>query len=137
MTKGIAAAISAVQTVMLTLPGIRYAPIDPPDSIAQAEPVAICMAGRGQVNYSSGLLIYNPITLLLWITVTHKDTPRDSAKLIDYGDDVPAALWTSLDLAGAVDTIEAVRIAGYGPWVVNSMDRFGWAFEIDVRITAC
>lgn len=137
MTKGIANAIAAVQALMLEQPGIRHAPIDPPDRIAQAEPVAICMAGRGRVQYTGGLLVYNPVTLLLWVTVTHKDTPRDSAKLIDYGDTVPAALWSSLDLDGAVDSIEDVRMVGYGPWVVNSMDRFGWHFEIDVRITAC
>ena len=41
------------------------------------------------------------------------------------------------DLAGTVDSIEQIRIAGYGPWQINGMPRYGWAFEIDVRITAC
>ena len=104
---------------------------------AQAEPVSICMVGPGFVNYSDGLTIYNPITLRLWLTVAHKDTGRDDAKVIGYGDTVPAALWATKDLSGTVDSIEQIRIVGYGPWQINGMPRYGWAFEIDVRITAC
>ena len=137
MAKGIQYAIAAVQDVMLTLPGIRYAPDNPVDMAAQAEAVAICMAGTGLVNYSDGLTIYNPITLRLWVTVAHKDTTRNDAAVIGYGDTVPGALWSTIDLDGTVDSIEAVRIAGYGPWTVNGMARYGWAFEIDVRITTC
>lgn len=137
MTKGIQYAIAAVQDILLAQSGVRYAPDNPKDLAAQAEPVSICMAGPGSIDYADGLTIYNPITLRLWLTVAHKDTGRDDAKVIGYGDTVPAALWASLDLAGTVDVIEAVRIVGYGPWQINGMARYGWAFEIDVRITAC
>lgn len=137
MTKGLSYAIAAVQDVMLALPGIRYAPDNPPDMAAHAEAVSICMAGPGTVDYADGLTIYYPMTLRLWVTAAHKDTARNDAVVIGYGDTVPAALWASLDLAGTVDAIEALRIVGYGPWVINGMARYGWAFEIDVRITAC
>ena len=59
--------------------------------------------------------MYNPITLRLWLTVAHNDTPRNDAKVIGYGDTVPAALWAYIDLAATVDGIEAIRIVGYGP----------------------
>ena len=138
MTKGIQYAIAAVQDVLLAQSGVRYAPDNPKDLAAQAEPVSICMAGPGIIDMTpGGLIVYNPITLRLWLTVAHKDTGRDDAKVIGYGDTVPAALWASLDLAGTVDVIEALRIVGYGPWQINGMPRYGWAFEIDVRITAC
>lgn len=137
MTKGIQYAIAAVQDVMLAQVGVRGGPDFPPDKIAQAEPFSVCMAGTGSVDYSDGLTIYNPITLRLWLTVAHTDTPRNDAKVIGYGDTVPAALWQSLDLAGTVDAIEAIRIVGYGLWTINGMARYGWSFEIDVRITAC
>lgn len=137
MTKGLSYAIAAVQDVMLAQVGVRGGPDFPPDKIAQAEPFSVCMAGPGSIDYSDGLTIYYPMTLRLWLTVAHKDTPRDDAKVIGYGDTVPAALWASLDLAGTVDAIEAIRIVGYGPWQINGMARYGWAFEIDVRITAC
>ena len=137
MTKGIQYAIAAVQDIMLAQVGVRGGPDFPPDKIAQAEPFSVCMAGPGSIDYADGLTIYNPITLRLWLTVAHKDTPRDDAKVIGYGDTVPAALWASLDLAQTVDVIEAVRIVGYGAWQINGTARYGWAFEIDVRITAC
>jgi hypothetical protein len=94
------------------------------------------MAGTGTVDYADGLTI-SRVTLRLWVTVSHKDTPRDDAKVIEYGDSVPQALWATIDLDGTVDSIEAIRIAGYGPWNVAGQARYGWAFEIDVRITAC
>ena len=137
MTKGIQYAIAAVQDVLLAQSGVRYAPDNPKDLAAQAEPVSICMAGPGFVNYSDGLTIYNPITLRLWLTVAHKDTGRDDAKVIGYGDTVPAALWATIDLSGTVDSIEQIRIVGYGPWQINGMARYGWAFEIDVSIRVC
>jgi hypothetical protein len=137
VTKGIQHAIAAIQDVMLLQSGIRYAPDNPQDMAAMAEPVSICMAGTGIVNYGDGLTIYNPITLRLWLTVAHKDTGRNDAKVIGYGDSVPQALWQSLNLAGTVDSIEQIRIVGYGPWSINGLARYGWAFEIDVRITVC
>lgn len=137
MAKGIRYAIPAIQDVVGALSGIRYAPDNPTDLAAQADPIAICMAGTGLIDYADGLTIYNPITLRLWVTVAHKDTPRNDAAVIGYGDSVPQALWQSIDLAGTVDSIEAIRIVGYGPWTVAGLQRFGWAFEIDVRITVC
>lgn len=44
MTKGIQYAIAEVQDTMLAL-GLRYAPDNPVDQIAQAEASAVCMAG--------------------------------------------------------------------------------------------
>ena len=137
MTKGIQYAIPAVQTLVNAVTGIRAAPTYIPDKIAEPEAVSVCMAGPGLVNYFDGCVYYNPITLRLWITVAHKDTSRNDATMLPYGDSVPAALWASIDLSSTVDSIEAIRIAGYGPWSINGMARFGWAFEIDVRITAC
>jgi hypothetical protein len=69
--------------------------------------------------------------------VAHFDTPRADQKTIAYGDSVPIALWATIDLSGTVDSITAIRIVGYGPWTVAGQNRFGWAFEIDVLITAC
>lgn len=137
MTKGIQYAIPAVQALIDAVAGVRYAPDNPPDKIAHAEPVSVCMAGPGVVNYFDGCIYYNPITLRVWLTVAHKDTPRNDATMVPYGDSVPAALWASIDLSSTVDSIEAIRIVGYGPWTINGMARFGWAFEIDVRITVC
>lgn len=137
MTKGIQYAIPAVQTLVNAVTGIRAAPTFIPDKIAEQEAVSVCMAGPGMVNYFDGCVYYNPITLRLWITVAHKDTPRNDAAMLPYGDSVPAALWASIDLSSTVDSIEAIRIVGYGPWSINGMARFGWAFEIDVRITVC
>ena len=137
MTKGIQYAIAAVQDVMLLQSGIRYAPDNPQDMAAQAEPVSICMAGPGVVDYFDGCVYYNPITLRLWLTVAHKDTGRNDATVIGYGDSVPAALWATINLSDTVDSIEQIRIVGYGPWMINGMARYGWAFEIDVRITVC
>lgn len=137
MTKGLQYAIAAIQDILLAQSGVRYAPDNPKDLAAQAEPVSICMAGPGTVNYFNGLTIYYPMTLRLWLTVAHKDTGRDDAKVIGYGDTVPAALWADPTLSGTVDHIDLVRIAGYGPWTINGMPRYGWAFEVDVRITAC
>ena len=138
MTVGIQYAIAAVQDIMLAQVGVRGGPDYPPDKIAQAEPFSVCMAGPGTIDLTpGGLVVYNPITLRLWLTVAHNDTARNDAKVIGYGDTVPAALWADLDLAGTVDVIEAVRIVGYGPWQINGMPRYGWAFEIDVKITAC
>ena len=137
MTKGIQYAIAAVQDVMLAQVGVRGGPDFPPDKIMQAEPFSVCMAGTGTIDYADGLTIYNPITLRLWLTVAHTDTPRNDAKVIGYGDTVPAALWATIDLSGTVDSIEAIRIVGYGAWTINGMARYGWSFEVDVRITAC
>lgn len=137
MTKGLQYAIPAVQDIMLAQVGVRGGPDFPPDKIAAAEPFSVCMAGPGTINYFDGLTIYYPMTIRLWLTVAHKDTPRDDAKVIGYGDTVPSALWADPTLSGTVDYIEVVRIVGYGPWTINGMPRYGWAFEIDVRITAC
>lgn len=135
MTKGIQYAIQEVQDTMLAL-GLRYAPDNPVDQIAQAEASAVCMAGTGTVDYADGLTT-SRVTLRLWVTVAHKDTPRDDQKVIAYGDSVPIALWQTIDLSSTVDSITAIRIVGYGPWTVAGQARFGWAFEIDVLITAC
>jgi hypothetical protein len=81
------------------------------------------------------------MTIRCWLTVAHKDTPRDDAKVIGYGDTVPKALWAAAasdpTLGGACDGIEIIRCMGYGQWLINGMQRYGWYWEIDVRITSC
>ena len=137
MTKGIQYAIAAVQDIMLAQVGVRGGPAFPPDKIAPAEPFSVCMAGTGTIDYNDGLTTYRQ-TLRLWLTVAHKDTPRDDAKIIGYGDTAPMALWASINLSGTVDAITApIRVVGYGPWQINGMPRYGWAWEIDVLITVC
>jgi hypothetical protein len=137
MTRGIQYAIPAVQDILAAQTGVRAAPDNPPDKVAEAEPVSICMAGPGTIDYFDGCVYFRPITLRLWLTVAHKDTARNDAKILPYGDSVPAALWADPTLSSTVDSIETIRIVGYGPWQINGMARYGWAFEIDVRITVC
>lgn len=137
----IAASIAAIQDVILAQTGVRGGPDNPPDKIAAAQPFSVAMAGPGTVNYSDGLTIWYPQTIRVWLTVAHNDTARNDATVIGYGDTVPEALWaeaaTDPTLGGAMDSIEAIRIVGYGPWQINGMPRYGWYFEIDVRITSC
>lgn len=132
----IVAAIQGIQDIVIAQTGVRGAPDNPPDKIAQAEPYAVCMAGSGTVDYNDGLTTYRQ-TLRLWLTVAHKDTPRDDATILPYGDSVPYALWADQTLSGSVDSITAIRTVGYGAWQINGMARYGWAWEIDVLITVC
>ncbi len=133
------AAITQIQTYMLTLSGMREAPTDPPEQ-PHVFPFAICAPYEGawerQAEMKRGLQV-----VTLDIHVARKDLPRDVQKLADYEAAVPNILLNNVTLNGTVDTIEGpIRWRfltfdwGGPPGSINRLQTIGFRFYITLKL---
>jgi hypothetical protein len=96
-------AIAELQRLIGTLPGIRHAPAEPPESMNQF-PFAVAYPGSGTWshagNWKRGLH-----TIILELHINRADLPGDVRTALRYSESVPDIIMSNPRLGGTVDHI--------------------------------
>jgi hypothetical protein len=125
---------SAVQTIVLTVTGIRAAPDVPTETPNLMDAVSYCYPGTGTVTTKTPGRQDGEHTLHLTIITPRRNLRTDWARIIGFGDTVPRALLNDNSLGGTVMDINEIRYT-FGAMEWAGQSELGWLFEIDVQET--
>ncbi len=127
------AAVSAIQAVAATVPGIKQAPQYPPEQSAMF-PFAVCYARSGvETPQSSGWSVALH-TLVCELHCQRTSLPQAFAQALPLYESFAAGLLADETLGGAVVAVNRLRYT-FGPMQYGSVQTIGYRVEIDVKIT--
>lgn len=128
----VSAAISALQTKVLTLSEIKAAPSEPPEAMGQF-PFAVAYPKGGDFRLESAGFGTYLHTLICEIHTARVMLPRAVAQAIPYIESFVGLLIADPTLGGSVTAVNAVRYE-FGRLSWAGEEHIGVRFEIDVKI---
>lgn len=132
MTTTLEQIITAIQTKVQALEGIRKAPDQPIENVS-VFPFGTTFIRRVSYTQQSATLRKGLHTAAVQIHIARKDLARDIAKAVPYGETFPVAIWNDLTLGGVIDNINEVRGA-FKAMEWGDQETIGWEFEIDFKV---
>lgn len=132
---GLAAAIAEIQRIARGLAGIKEAPDEPPESMAQF-PFVVTYPASGQVFPETAGARQDVATVFTEIHLSRQLLPRAVADALGYHESFPSALIANPTLNGQVSTIVfPVRWSfGFLAWGGEKEAHIGFRFEIDLKL---
>lgn len=134
MSQSLAGAITALQTAVGAIDGIKQAPGVPPEKLSQF-PFAVAYPGTGRIVMQPTGWYQAFHTIVLELHLARKDLPRDIAAALPYVELIPAVINANRTLGGAVTTIDGDISYQFAQldWV-GDIQTIGFRFEFEVRI---
>jgi hypothetical protein len=127
-------ALARLQFHAGTLPGVKEAPVDPPESANQF-PFAVSFVTAGSWHVESQDFSHALITFATEIHVARTNLPRDIQIALPLFEGFLRALLKDQTLNGNVDTIGTVTFA-FGRLEYGGIETIGWRFDTgETKIT--
>jgi hypothetical protein len=121
---------AAVQDIVATVTGIRFAPDTPSEQTTISDVSGYCYPGTGRFTEITTGRASGQHTLHLVILTPRRHLRTDFARIIALGDTVPRALLSAGTLAGTALQINEIRYT-FGALEWGGQQEFGWLFELD------
>lgn len=129
----IEAAIADLREKLLSLNGMRSAPVNPPDATA-AFPFGVSYERSGTLEMKSAGFANDLATIWCEIHVSRQILPQAVALAMEFRDPFMKLLIADPTLGGTVSTIREIRRT-FGRLEWGGVETIGYRFEVDVKVT--
>ena len=127
----LAQVIERVATVVASVPGIRSAPIAPPEQM-NVFPFGVVFPADGDNTFGTPGERLALDAIAVELHVARKDLPRDVQGALPFVDSIPDALMSDMvntQWANTIDTFESISWT-FGPLGWGGMDTLGFRFTV-------
>jgi hypothetical protein len=132
--ESLSAAITALQTLVAAVTGIKAAPASPPDAPSGQWPLSIAFPSAGRFEGGGNVQLAGYHTIVVQIHYTRADLARAYATIAPYLETVVAAIAASPTLSSTVTAIAGPVLYSFGAMTFASVDTIGWQFDVPVKI---